>query len=221
MNTMKHRIYRLIGKRALDILFSSLMLLGLWPMLLIIAVIVRADSKGPAIFVQDRLTRGGRPFKMYKFRTMVVNAEQQGTGAYSFGDDPRITRAGHVLRKLSIDELLQLINILLGDMSFVGPRPVLTYHPCRYEEYTEEEKKVFTVRPGITGWAQINGRNTVDWTKRFELNEWYVENMSLSLDLKIVFKTFAQVFSAKETIIQTETAKSFAEQHRNRDDGAE
>ncbi len=152
---------------------------------------------------------------MLKFRTMVINAESQGTGAYSFGNDPRITRSGKILRKLSLDELLQLVNIIKGDMSFVGPRPILTYHPCKYEEYTEEEKRVFTVRPGITGWAQVNGRNTVDWVQRFELNEWYVDHVSFLLDMKIVFKTFAQVFSAKETVIQTETAKSFKERKKN------
>ena len=208
---MKHKLYKNYIKRCLDILFSALMLLILWPLLLIIAVIVKLDSKGPAVFVQDRLTLNGKVFKMLKFRTMVVNAEKQGTGAYSFGNDPRITKAGNILRKLSLDELLQLVNIFKGDMSFVGPRPILTYHPCKYEEYTEEEKRVFTVRPGITGWAQVNGRNTVDWVQRFELNEWYVDHVSFPLDMKIVFKTFTQVFSAKETVIQTETAKSFKE----------
>ena len=204
-------MYKLYVKRLLDILFSTLMLLVIWPLLLIIAIIVKLDSKGPAVFVQDRLTLNGRVFKMLKFRTMIVDAEKQGTGAYSFGNDPRITRVGSILRKLSLDELLQLVNIFKGDMSFVGPRPILTYHPCKYEEYTEEEKRVFTVRPGITGWAQVNGRNTVDWVQRFELNEWYVDHVSFLLDIKIVFKTFTQVFSAKETVIQTETAKAFKE----------
>lgn len=212
-------MYKKYVKRCLDILFSTLMLLILWPLLLIIAVIVKLDSKGPAVFVQDRLTLNGKVFKMLKFRTMVVNAEKQGTGAYSFGNDPRITKAGSILRKLSLDELLQLINIFKGDMSFVGPRPILTYHPCKYEEYTEEEKRVFTVRPGITGWAQVNGRNTVDWVQRFELNEWYVDHVSFLLDMKIVFKTFAQVFSAKETVIQTETAKSFKERKKENIEG--
>lgn len=212
-------MYKKYLKRGLDILFSALMLLILWPLLLIIAVIVKIDSKGPAVFVQDRLTLNGRVFKMLKFRTMVVNAEQQGTGAYSFGNDPRITKAGNILRKLSLDELLQLVNIFKGDMSFVGPRPILTYHPCKYEEYTEEEKRVFTVRPGITGWAQVNGRNTVDWVQRFKLNEWYVDHVSFPLDMKIVFKTFAQVFSAKETVIQTETAKSFKERKKDSIEG--
>ena len=208
-------IYKKIIKRVLDVFFSALLLIVLSPVLMVVAIVVKLDSKGPAIFKQDRLTLNGRVFKMLKFRTMIVNAEKQGTGAYSFDNDPRITRAGRILRKISLDELLQLVNILKGDMSFVGPRPILTYHPCRYEEYTEEEKKVFTVRPGITGWAQVNGRNTVDWIQRFELNEWYADHVSFCLDLKIIFKTFIQVFSAKETVIQSETAKSFMERKNN------
>lgn len=212
---MGNSFYKNVGKRFLDLVFSCLMLLFIWPVFLIIIILVKMDSKGPAIFKQDRLTLGGKVFKMYKFRTMIVNAEQQGTGAYSFGNDPRITKVGAVLRKLSLDELLQLINIVKGDMSFVGPRPILTYHPCKYEEYTEEEKRIFTVRPGITGWAQVNGRNTVDWIQRFELNEWYVDHVSFLLDLKIVIKTFALVFSRKETVIQGETAKEFKKRHKD------
>lgn len=198
---MQHKFYRNYGKRIIDIFFSCIMLLILWPVFLIIAILVKLDDQGPAIFVQERLTLNGRVFKMYKFRTMCVNAEKKGTGVYSFENDPRITRVGKILRKLSLDELLQLVNIFKGDMSFVGPRPILTYHPCKYEDYTEKEKEIFTIRPGITGWAQINGRNTVDWVQRFELNEWYVKNLSLKLDIKIVLKTFLQVFSTKETII--------------------
>ena len=206
-----HTFYTNHLKRALDVFFAGLMLLFLWPLFIVIGIAIKLDSKGPAVFVQDRLTLGGRVFKMYKFRTMVVDAEKKGTGAYSFGNDPRITKVGAILRKLSLDELLQLINILKGDMSFVGPRPILTYHPCTYDQYTEKEKTVFEVRPGITGWAQVHGRNMVDWEERFRLNEWYVRHVSLLLDLYIVLKTFVQVFSAKETVIQTETAKSFKE----------
>lgn len=211
---MKHNFYKSFGKRALDIFFSGIMLLFLWPLLVFLAVLVKLDSKGPAIFAQERLTLNGKVFYMLKFRTMCVNAEQQGTGVYSFGNDPRITKVGKILRKFSLDELMQLINIFKGEMSFVGPRPILTYHPCKYEEYTEQEKLVFTVRPGITGWAQVNGRNTVDWVQRFELNEWYVKNISLLLDIKIILLTFIQVFSAKETIIQFETAKEFKEKKK-------
>lgn len=203
--------YKNYGKRAIGFCISLVMLIIISPLLLIIAIIVKLDSKGPAVFVQERLTLGGRVFKMYKFRTMVVNAEKIGTGAYSFDHDPRITKAGNILRKLSLDELLQLVNIVKGDMAFIGPRPILTYHPCKYEEYSEEEKTVFTVRPGISGWAQVNGRNSVDWEERFKLNEWYVQHVSLWLDIKIVFMTIAQVFSRKEIVIQGETAKSFKE----------
>ena len=207
-------IYKNFGKRAIDFIIAAIVLLIIWPLLLIIAIIVKLDSKGPAVFVQERLTLEGKVFNMYKFRTMVVNAEKQGTGAYSFDKDPRITNAGNILRKLSLDELLQLVNILKGDMAFIGPRPILTYHPCKYEEYTEEEKTVFTVRPGISGWAQVNGRNSVDWEERFRLNEWYVKHVSLWLDIKIVFMTIAQVFSRKEIVIQGETAKTFKERHQ-------
>ena len=202
--------YKLIFKRFLDIALAIILLIPLLPVMVLVAILVRLDSKGPVIFVQKRLALNGGTFDMYKFRTMCVDAEQHGTGAYSFENDPRITKIGTTLRKLSLDELPQLFNIIKGDMSFIGPRPILTYHPCRYEEYTDEEKTVFTVRPGITGWAQVNGRNTVDWIQRFKLNKWYVKNVSLALDLKIFFKTFIQVFSRKQIIIQTETAKNFA-----------
>ena len=202
--------YKNSFKRFLDIVLAIALLIPLSPIMLIIYTLVKFDSKGPAIFIQKRLALNGGTFDMYKFRTMCVNAEQQGTGAYSFENDPRITKVGAILRKLSLDELPQLFNILKGDMSFIGPRPILTYHPCKYEEYTDEEKTVFTVRPGITGWAQVNGRNTVDWIQRFELNEWYVKNVSLVLDMKIFVKTIIQVFSRKEVVIATETARDFA-----------
>lgn len=211
-------IYKNYLKRTIDFICAAIMLVVISPILLIVAFIVKLDSKGPAVFVQERLTLGGRVFKMYKFRTMCVNAEQQGTGAYSFGNDPRITKVGKILRSLSLDELLQLVNILKGDMSFVGPRPILTYHPCRYEDYTEEEKIVFTVRPGITGWAQVNGRNSVDWVQRFKMNEWYVQHISLWLDLKIVIMTVVQVFSRKEIVIQGETAKAFENRRKGYDE---
>lgn len=216
---MKHRMYRNHGKRLLDIVFSTMMIVLLAPLLIVIGIAVRLDSKGPAVFTQDRYTLNGRIFKMLKFRTMIEHAEQLGTGAYSFDDDPRVTRVGRILRKTSLDELLQLINILYGDMSFVGPRPILTYHPCKYEEYNEDEKKIFSVRPGITGWAQVNGRNSLDWIRRFELNEWYADHVSFWLDMRIIGRTFKQVFSSKETVIHTETAKAFIERKKETREG--
>lgn len=184
-------MYRNFMKRTFDIFFAGLILLVSWPVLLLIALAVRLDSKGPAVFSQVRLGKDGREFKMYKFRTMVVDAEKGGV--YSDNTDPRVTRVGKILRKTSLDELPQCINILRGDMSFVGFRPPLTYHPWPFSEYSQEQKKMFAVRPGITGWAQVNGRRTVEWHKRIELNVWYAENVSFWLDLKIALMTVFKV----------------------------
>lgn len=178
-------------KRLIDILFSLTVLIILLPVLLIIAIAIKIDSKGPVIFKQKRLGKGGKVFCMYKFRSMVVNAE--AGGVYSDNRDPRITRVGNILRRTSLDELPQCVNILLGDMSLIGFRPPLTYHPWPIEEYTEEQKRMFEVRPGITGWAQINGRKGVEWNERIKLNVWYVDNLSFFLDIKIFFLTFFKV----------------------------
>lgn len=182
-------------KRFIDIFLSFIMLIILSPILLIIALLVKLDSKGPVIFKQERIGLNGKVFKILKFRTMCVGAEQMKGGVYSDNSDPRITRVGRVLRATSGDELLQAINVLRGDMSFIGPRPPLTYHPWPYNEYTSEQKRMFEVRPGITGWAQVNGRKAVEWHKRIELNVWYVDHMSFLLDVKIFFMTIFKVFT--------------------------
>lgn len=188
-------MYRHFFKRFFDILMSVLLLILLAPILLIAAIAVKVDSKGPVIFKQERLGRGGKVFRIYKFRSMCVGAEHTGSGVYSDKNDARVTRVGKFLRASSIDELPQLLNILKGDMSFIGPRPPLTYHPWPVEEYSEEQRKMFLVRPGITGWAQIHGRKAVEWHDRIVLNVWYVEHLTLLLDLKIFFLTFAKVLS--------------------------
>ncbi|MCC8086734.1 MAG: sugar transferase, partial [Clostridium sp.] len=157
-------------------------------------------------FKQKRLGAGGKVFEMLKFRSMVVNAEHTGSGVYSGKGDARVTRVGKFIRAASIDELPQLINIFKGDMSFIGPRPALTYHPWPFEEYTDDQRHMFDVRPGITGWAQINGRKEVEWTKRIELNIWYVNHMSFLLDLRIFIKTVFKVFSNADNENTTETA---------------
>ncbi len=182
-------------KRFIDIFLSFIMLIILSPILLIIALLVKLDSKGPVIFKQERIGLNGKVFKILKFRTMCVGAEQMKGGVYSDNSDPRITRVGRILRATSGDELLQAINVLRGDMSFIGPRPPLTYHPWPYNEYTSEQKRMFEVRPGITGWAQVNGRKAVEWHKRIELNVWYVDHMSFLLDVKIFFMTIFKVFT--------------------------
>ena len=173
-------------KRVFDIVFSLLGLAVLWPLFLIFIVLIRIDSPGPAIFKQTRLGVGGKEFTMHKFRTMCVDAEK--SGVYSMKGDTRITRMGKFLR-LGFDELPQLWDILRGEMSFVGPRPVLTYYPWTVDKYTPEQFKMFSVRPGITGWAQVNGRKAVEWEPRIEMNVWYSEHMSLWLDIKILFMT--------------------------------
>lgn len=184
-------MYRGFLKRFLDLFFAVIILVVSSPVLLLIAIAVRLDSKGPVIFSQRRLGKNGKEFNMYKFRSMVQDAEKGGV--YSDNKDPRVTRVGKFLRKTSLDELPQCINIIRGDMSFVGFRPPLTYHPWPFAEYTQEQKKLFAVRPGITGWAQVNGRKTVQWHKRIELNVWYAENMTFWLDCKIVVMTFLKV----------------------------
>lgn len=194
-------------KRTLDIIFSLLVLTVLSPVLLILAVAVKLDSKGPVVFKQKRIGLHGKVFDIYKFRSMTVGAEQTGSGVYSGKNDARVTRVGKFLRATSADELLQAVNILKGDMSLIGPRPPLTYHPWPYEEYTDEQKRMFDVRPGITGWAQINGRKGVEWHKRIELNVWYVDNMSFALDVKIFFKTIAKVFKNEDNENTGETVK--------------
>ena len=188
-------MYKNYIKRFLDIVLALILLvLGCIPML-IIALLVKLDSEGPVIFKQQRLGLGGKEFEFYKFRSMCVGAETTGTGVYSEKGDARVTRVGRILRATSMDELPQIINILKGDMSFIGPRPPLTYHPWTIDKYTEEQLHMFDVRPGITGWAQINGRKAVEWNRRIELNVWYVNNVSLLLDLKIFFMTFFKVLS--------------------------
>ncbi|WP_270196749.1 sugar transferase [Faecalimonas umbilicata] len=191
----------------MDIVFSGLFLLAGAIPLLVVALLVKIDSKGPALFKQERLGKDGKPFWIYKFRSMVVGAEKTGSGVYSGRNDARVTKIGKILRATSIDELPQLINILKGEMSFIGPRPALTYHPWKFEEYTEEQKKMFAVRPGVTGWAQVNGRKEVEWPKRIEMNVWYVEHMSFLLDVKIFFKTILKVFTNADNVNSTETAK--------------
>ena len=166
---IRQRMYKHFFKRFMDIVISLLALIALSPLLLILAIAVKIDSPGPVVFKQQRIGRKGKVFNIYKFRSMCVGAEKIGSGVYSGKGDKRVTKVGNFLRKTSADELLQLVNMLKGDMSLIGPRPPLTYHPWPYEQYTEEQKRMFEVRPGITGWAQVNGRKEVEWHDSIEL----------------------------------------------------
>lgn len=195
-------------KRFLDILFSLILLICLSWLMIITAVLIKIESRGPVIFKQKRLGTYGREFNIYKFRSMCVGAEKMGTGVYSGKGDSRVTRVGKIIRATSIDELPQLLNILKGEMSFIGPRPALTYHPWRIEEYSEFQKKRFDVRQGITGWAQVNGRKQVDWEQRIKYDVYYVENMSFVFDLKILFKTIFNVLAMKDNINNGVTVKT-------------
>lgn len=192
-------MYRYI-KRMLDVVIAALTLVVLSPLMAFTAAAVKLESDGPAIFKQDRLGLNGKVFKIYKFRSMCQGAEHTGTGVYSGADDMRVTKVGKIIRATSIDELPQLFNILKGDMSFIGPRPPLTYHPWDISEYTEEQLHMFDVRPGITGWAQVNGRKDVEWHKRIELNCWYVDHMSFWLDIKILFTTVIKVLKNEDNV---------------------
>jgi len=188
-------MYRHFLKRFIDLLLSFLALVILSPVFLIIAIAIKLDSKGPVLFKQERIGKGGKVFKIYKFRSMCVGAEHTGSGVYSGKGDARVTKVGRILRATSLDEIPQALNILKGDMSFIGPRPPLTYHPWPIEEYSEEQLRMFSVSPGITGWAQVNGRKAVEWNKRITLNVWYVDHLSMWLDIKIAFLTVFKVFT--------------------------
>lgn len=188
-------MYKKFFKRLFDIIISLVGLVFSSPILLITAIAIKVESKGPVIFKQKRLGRYGKEFSIYKFRSMCVGAENKGSGQYSFKNDPRVTKVGRFIRATSIDELPQLINILKGDMSLIGFRPPLTYHPWPYDEYTKEQKKMFELRPGITGWAQIHGRKDVQWEDRIKMGIYYAENVSFMLDMRIFFITIWKVLS--------------------------
>ena len=182
-----------ISKRIFDILLSFVMLIILLPVIFIIAIAIKFDSPGPILFKQIRVGKGGKEFIILKFRTMVVNAEKMGTGLDSYTNDSRVTKVGKFLRNSSLDEIPQLFNILKGDMSFVGPRPPVTYHPYKYEDYPPTAKRRFEVKPGVTGYAQINGRNELSWDEKFKYDLFYIENKSFWLDLKITVLTIFKV----------------------------
>lgn len=200
-------IYRDHIKRIIDLLIAiPFGLICVIPMC-IVAILIKLDSPGPVFFKQDRIGKDGKVFKMIKFRSMCVGAEQQGTGVYSGKGDARVTRIGRIIRATSIDELPQLINVLRGDMALLGPRAPLTYHPWPIEEYSEEQLHMFDVRPGFSGWAQINGRKDVEWNHRIELNVWYVRHCRFSLDVKIFLMTIFKVLTFADNENKGETLK--------------
>jgi len=183
-------------KRIFDTLVSGIALIVLLPIFIIIGIFIKIDSRGPVFFVQKRAGKDGKIFKAYKLRTMVDKAVEMGLGYEIAKDDSRITRVGKHLR-WGIDELPQLLNVFRGEMSMVGPRPAL---PHQVEKYSKQERRRLEVKPGITGWALINGRNRLTWPERIKLDIWYIDNWSLWLDLKILFKTVWVVIFKREGI---------------------
>lgn len=181
-------------RRAFDVAVAGVALVLTAPILAAAIVAIRLESKGHPIYRQRRVGKGGRPFDVLKLRTMVAGAESMGSGLAVTEGDARITRVGALLRRTSIDELPQLINVLRGDMAIIGPRPTV---PVQVEQYTERQRGRLAILPGLTGWAQVNGRTALPWDERIELDLWYIEHRSLRLDLRILVRTVAIVLGGE------------------------
>jgi lipopolysaccharide/colanic/teichoic acid biosynthesis glycosyltransferase len=177
-------------KRALDVAIAGVLLAGASPLMALAMLAIRLESPGHPIYRQRRVGREGRPFEVYKLRTMVAGAEGIGAGLAVDEGDPRITRVGALLRRASLDELPNLLNVLRGEMSIVGPRPTIQ---IQVDQYTPRQRGRLAVRPGITGWAQVHGRASLPWPERIELDLWYVEHRSLWLDVRIIARTARMV----------------------------
>jgi lipopolysaccharide/colanic/teichoic acid biosynthesis glycosyltransferase len=187
----------LLWKRIFDIFVSFLGLVVLSPLFLIVAILIKIDSAGSVFFRQERIGENGKPFYPFKFRTMVLGAQNKGLGVTVSADDERITKIGKFLRKWGIDEFPQLLNVLSGKMSIVGPRPTLRY---QVEKYNDFQRKRLMVKPGLAGWALVHGRNSLSWEERIEYDVWYVENRSFYLDIKIILKTFYLIFIKQDGV---------------------
>jgi lipopolysaccharide/colanic/teichoic acid biosynthesis glycosyltransferase len=172
--------------RALDVLLASVGLAIAGPFLLLAAIAIKLDSRGPAVYRQPRAGADGEMFDLFKLRTMSLGADPVGVGTPVLEGDPRVTRVGALLRRISLDEVPNLVNVLRGEMAIVGPRPTLT---AQVELYTPHQRRRLEVKPGVTGWAQVNGRAGIPWEERIELDVWYVDHRSLGLDLRILART--------------------------------
>lgn len=192
--------FNLFIKRVFDIVSSFCAIIVLLPVWIIISIWIKRDSEGPILFKQGRRTKDGRVFKMWKFRSMVVNAENMGSGLFSYDNDPRITKSGAFIRKTSIDELPQLFNVLMGDISVVGPRPCVTYELGDFDTLNKKYKKRFQIKGGITGLAQCKGRNENSWDEKVTLDNEYIDRFKKEgfwLDVKIIWWTVAKVFKSE------------------------
>ena len=194
--------------RALDIAVATVALVVASPLLLLAAVAIRLESQGGVIYRHGRIGRDGVPFELWKLRTMVSGAERMGAGLYIEPGDARITRVGALLRRFSLDELPNLVNVLRGEMSVVGPRPTVA---VQVERYTPHQRRRLEVKPGITGWAQVNGRASISWPERIELDVWYVDNRSVALDLKILART-ARLLVSGQGLYSSELEQGWGEE---------
>lgn len=186
----------ILFKRIFDIFASAISIVFLIPVWIFVAIAIKLDSEGPVFFKQGRRTRNGRVFYMLKYRSMVVNAEQMGTGLFNYQNDPRVTKIGRILRRTSIDELPQLFNILIGDMSVVGPRPCVTYELGDFDTLNKKYKKRFQVKAGLTGLAQVKGRNDISWEDKVIYDNEYVDlfdKYGILYDFKIILETVIRV----------------------------
>jgi lipopolysaccharide/colanic/teichoic acid biosynthesis glycosyltransferase len=183
-----------MARRAFDVVVAGAALLAASPFLVVAVVAIRLESRGSPIYRQRRVGKDGRAFDVLKLRTMVTGAEHMGAGLAVSQGDTRITRVGRLLRRTSLDELPNLVNVLRGDMAIVGPRPTV---PVQVDRYTERQRGRLAVKPGITGWAQINGRTELPWDERIELDLWYIEHRSWRLDLRILWLTLRMVFGGE------------------------
>ncbi len=199
---MRSRKICLLAKEIFDKILSFLAFVVLLPIFLIVAILIKLDSKGPVFFLQERVGKDGKIFKVFKFRTMIVEAPEKTKGKYIEKSNPYVTRVGKFLRRSGIDELPQLINVLKGEMGLVGPRPTLPYQVAKYNDF---QRKRLIMKPGITSWALIHGRNKLTWPERIKLDVWYVENWSFWLDIKILFKTVWVVAKGEGLYADVET----------------
>jgi lipopolysaccharide/colanic/teichoic acid biosynthesis glycosyltransferase len=180
--------------RAFDVLLAALALAILSPLLLLAAIAIKLSSRGPVVYRQRRVGLGGHEFEMWKLRTMVEGSDPVGVGEVVYRDDPRVTAPGRLLRRTSLDEIPNLVNVLRGEMAIVGPRPTIK---AQVDGYTPQQKRRHEVVPGITGWAQVQGRAGIPWEERIELDVWYVEHRSLALDARILAKTLWLVLTGR------------------------
>lgn len=206
--------FNLFLKRLFDIISSGLLSILIFPLWIIIPILIKADSQGPVLFKQERRTKDGRVFYMLKFRSMVVDAEKTGTGLFNYADDPRVTKVGRFLRNTSLDELPQLLNILKGDMSVVGPRPCVKYELGDFDTLNKRYKKRFEVKAGLTGLAQVMGRNDIKWDEKVGFDNQYVDELKrlgILIDIKILFMSVIKVFK-KEDICENKSDDSLTDE---------